>query len=142
MIHSTFHALTEKYFCLTLPSTSKTNDMEHINRIELQGRVGNIRTNIVGDTKVANFSLATDNLYKTRDGSAISETTWHNIVAWSNRNMPELDKISVGTPLHLTGRLRVNRYTSADGTEKLFYEVLAYKIRRLDEESLEVQPKD
>jgi single-strand DNA-binding protein len=116
--------------------------MEHINRIELQGRVGNIRTNIVGDTKVANFSLATDHLYKTRDGSAISETTWHNIVAWSNRNMPELDKISVGTPLHLTGRLRVNRYTSADGTEKLFYEVLAYKIRRLDEVSLEVQPKD
>lgn len=116
--------------------------MEHINRIELQGRVGNIRTNIVGDTKVANFSLATDYLYKTRDGSAISETTWHNIVAWSNRNMPELDKISVGTPLHLTGRLRANRYTSADGTERQFYEVLAYKIRRLDEESPDIQQKE
>lgn len=134
-----FYSLKEKCFCLTLPATSKTKDMEHINRIELQGRVGNIRTNVVGDTKVANFSLATDYLYKTRDGSAISETTWHNIVAWSNKNMPELDKICVGTPLHLTGRLRANRYTSADGTEKQFYEVLAYRIRRLDEESPEIQ---
>ena len=107
--------------------------MEHINRSELQGRVGNIRTNVVGDTRVANFSLATDYLYKTRDGAAISETTWHNVVAWSGKNMPDLDKIEKGTPLHLTGRLRTNRYTSADGTEKLFYEVLAYRIRRLDD---------
>ena len=107
--------------------------MEHINRIELQGRVGNIRTNVVGDTRVANFSLATDYLYKTRGGAAISETTWHNVVAWSGKNMPDLDKIEKGTPLHLTGRLRTNRYTSADGTEKLFYEVLAYRIRRLDD---------
>ena len=107
--------------------------MEHINRIELQGRVGNIRTNVVGDTRGANFSLATDYLYKTRDGAAISETTWHNVVAWSGKNMPDLDKIEKGTPLHLTGRLRTNRYTSADGTEKLFYEVLAYRIRRLDD---------
>lgn len=113
--------------------------MEHINRIELQGRVGNIRTNIVGDTKVANFSLATDYLYKTRDGAAISETTWHNVVAWSGKNMPDLDRIEKGTPLHLTGRLRTSRYTSADGTEKQFYEVLAYRIRRMDEASPEMQ---
>ena len=109
--------------------------MEHINRIELQGRVGNIRTNIVGETRVANFSLATDYLYKTREGAAISETTWHNGVAWSGRNMPDLERITVGTPLHLTGRLRTNRYTAADGTEKQFYEVFAYRVRRLDEEA-------
>ena len=108
--------------------------MEPINRIELQGRVGNIRTNLVGDTKVANFSLATDYLYKTREGAAISETTWHNVVAWSGKNIPDLDKITVGTPLYLTGRLRTNRYTAADGSEKQFYEVFAYRIRRLDGE--------
>lgn len=107
--------------------------MEHINRIELQGRVGTIRTNIVGETRVANFSLATDFLYKSKDGSAISETTWHNVVAWSGKSMPDLEKISVGTPLHLTGRLRSSKYNAADGTEKQFYEVFAYTIRRLDE---------
>ena len=113
--------------------------MEYINRIELQGRVGNIRTNVIGETRVANFSLVTENLYKTRDGAAISETTWHNVVAWHNKGMPDLDRISKGTPLHLTGRLRTNRYTSADGTEKMYYEVFAYRIRRLDEETAEIQ---
>ena len=109
------------------------NLMEHINRIELKGRVGTIRTNIVGNTKVANFSLATDYLYKGRDGAAISETTWHNIVAWAGKDMPDLDSISKGMPLHLTGRLRANRYTTAEGTEKMFYEVLAYKIRKVEQ---------
>lgn len=108
--------------------------MEHINRIELQGRVGNVRSNVAGDTRVANFSLVTDYLYKGRDGSAISETTWHNIVAWSGKNMPDLTQICKGTPLHLTGRLRTNRYTSADGTEKQFYEVLAYRIQILEDD--------
>ena len=42
--------------------------MDHINRIELQGRVGTVRTNIIGDNMVANFSLVTEYLYKTRDG--------------------------------------------------------------------------
>ena len=111
--------------------------MEHINRIELQGRVGTIRTNIVGNSKVANFSLATDYLYKTRDGSAISETTWHNIVAWAGKDILEPDCITVGTPLHVTGRLRTNRYTSTDGTEKIFYEVVASKVTKVETTNIE-----
>lgn len=109
--------------------------MESINRIELQGRVGTVRTNLVNGIKVANFSLVTDHLYKTRDGIAISETTWHNIVAWSGKEMPDLDMIGKGTPLHLVGRLRTNRYTAADGTEKQYYEVLAYRIRIIEHEN-------
>ena len=111
--------------------------MEHINRIELQGRVGTIRTNIVGNSKVANFSLATAYLYQTRDGSALSETPWHTIVAWAGKDIPELDSITVGTPLHVIGRLRTNRYTSTDGTEKIFYEVVAYKVTKLENINIE-----
>ena len=107
--------------------------MEHINKIELRGRIGTIRTNIVGNTKVANLSLATDYLYKGRDGAAISETTWHNIVAWAGRDMPDLDTLCKGMPLHVVGRLRTNRYTAADGSEKLFYEVLAYRVRIVEQ---------
>lgn len=109
--------------------------MESLNRIELQGRVGTIRTNVVGNTKVANFSMATDYLYKGRDGAAFSETTWHNIVAWANKDMPDLDTINRGTPLYVCGRLRANKYTTAEGVEKMFYEVLAYKVRKLDEQT-------
>lgn len=107
--------------------------MECINRIELQGRVGTIRTNIVGNSKVANFSLVTDYLYKGRDGAAISETTWHNIVAWAGKDMPDLDTINKGTTLYVTGRVRTNKYTSADGTEKFFYEILAHKVKKIED---------
>ena len=107
--------------------------MESINKIELQGRVGTIRTNIVGNTKVANFSMATDYLYKGRDGSAMSETTWHNVVAWAGKGMPELDTISRGTALNVSGRLRTSRYTSEDGSEKIFYEVVAYRINIIED---------
>ena len=108
--------------------------MEHINKIELQGHVGMVRTNEYNGSKVANFSLATEIMYKLRDGNAVSETTWHNIVAWENKDMPDHQRIVKGTPVNVCGRLRSSRYTSADGTEKQFYEVLAQRIRILNED--------
>lgn len=108
--------------------------MEHINKIELQGRIGTIRTNIVGDNMVANFSLVTEYLYKTRDGGAANETTWHQVTAWEGRDMPDLSTITKGTPVNVTGRLRTFKYTNSEGVEKQLYEVVAYKIRVLSEE--------
>ena len=107
--------------------------MDHINRIELQGRVGFVRANEFNGSKVANFSLATDILYKTREGVAVSETTWHNIVAWEHKDMPDVGSISKGMPVHVVGRLRTTRYTNADGVEKTFYEVMAQKLRILED---------
>ena len=104
---------------------------EHINRIELQGYIGTVRTNEYNGSKVVNFTMITEFLYKTRDGSAVNEQTWHNIVAWSSKDIPNIDQIEKGMPVNVTGRLRTNRYTSEDGTEKQYYEVLANKVRIL-----------
>lgn len=110
--------------------------MEHINRIELQGYVGTVRTNVHNGSKVANFTMITDFLYKSREGSAINESMWHNVVAWSGKDMPDLDLITKGVAVHVTGRLRINRYTSAEGVEKQFYEVMANKIRIINEQEV------
>ena len=107
--------------------------MEHINRIEVQGRIGTVRTNIVGETMVANFSLVTEHLYKTRDGGAVNETTWHQITAWESKDMPDLSKITKGMAVNVTGRLRSTRYTNSDGMEKHLYEIAASRIRILSE---------
>ncbi len=108
--------------------------MEHINKIEIQGRIGTVRSNVINDRKVVNFSVATDHLYKGKDGLGISETTWHNIVAWENKDMPEFGKIQKGVPVNVCGRLRTSKYTSADGTDKTFYEIYANRIKILNEE--------
>lgn len=107
--------------------------MEHINRIELQGRVGSVRMNTAGSTKVANFTMATDYLYKGRDGAAVSETTWHNVTAWAGKGIPDLALITKGIPVNVIGRVREVRYKSAEGVEKVFHEVIAHKITLVDD---------
>ena len=109
--------------------------MEYINTIEIQGRVGIVRTNIVNDTMVANFSVATDFFYKGRDGAGVNETTWHNVVAWSGKDMPDLSKITVGMPIYVTGRMRTSKFTGADGNDRYYYEVLANRVRFVAEET-------
>ena len=103
--------------------------MEHINRIELQGRIGTVRTNEYNKSRVANFSIATEFMYKSKDGAAVNETTWHNIVMWESKDTPRIEEIAVGIPVHVTGRIRSNRYTNSEGQEKTFYEIIANKVR-------------
>ena len=106
-----------------------------LNKVELRGRVGQDAKILKTENGVmaARFTLATNEIIKGRDENLREETTWHNIVAWSDKeNMPDLSKIVKGTPLHVTGRLRIIRYTSQDGVEKQFYEVLANRIRIIE----------
>lgn len=119
------------------PLTRERIIMEHLNRIEIRGRVGTVRTNEVNESKVANFSVVSEFLYKTREGIATSETTWFNVTAWQNKDMPDFSQLIKGSPIYVAGRMRSVRYTSAEGVEKQFYEVLANKIRILSEESSE-----
>lgn len=103
--------------------------MEDINRIELQGQVGrDARIVKVGETTVARFSLATTEIYKDIDGLTRVETTWHSVTAWKGKNMPDFKSITKGCAVHVVGRLRQSRYTTFDGEEKIFYEVLAGSV--------------
>ena len=111
--------------------------MEDINRIEIQGHVGSVRTNIVNDTTVANFSVATDYFYKGRDGAMVNETTWHHVVAWAGKGMIDLNLIEKGSPVNVIGRMRSTKLTASDGTDKYFYEIMAQKVRILDPEQAE-----
>lgn len=52
--------------------------MEHLNRIELRGLIGNIRIIPVGDMKVARFSLATSASFRSKDGGIVIETTCYS----------------------------------------------------------------
>lgn len=106
--------------------------MEQLNRIELRGNVGNIRISEVGESRVARFSVATNFIYKGKDNEGVVETTWHNVVAWSGKGMPDFTTITKGAPVYVTGRIRTSRFTGSDGTEKTVYEVVASKIEVLD----------
>lgn len=102
--------------------------MEYINRIELQGQVGCVRSNQVQGMNVQNFSLLTEYMRKLKDGSYICESTWHNVVAW------DMKPVEKGDTVKVVGRLRQQRYTAADGIERVFNEVFASELSIIKEE--------
>jgi len=113
--------------------------MEQLNRIELRGNVGSVRYGTVGDTNVANFTLATSFAYKGRNGEGIIDTTWHNVVAWEGRNIPDVRQLTKGSQVYVCGRLRERRYVGSDGQDHSSFEVLASKVSIVEEEQLTIQ---
>lgn len=109
--------------------------MEQINKIEIVGLVGNVRTNSVAGNTVANFSVATNYAYKGRDGNPYMETAWFAVCAWEGRNMPDLSLIRKGSPVRVVGRVRFRSYTAHDGTEKQEIEVKASQVELLSPSS-------
>lgn len=106
--------------------------MEQLNRIEIRGIIGTVRVQNVGNTKVANISVATDYGYTTKDGSAVIETTWHYVTAWEGRDIQNLDQLKKGSFIHVLGRLRNRKYTAADGTERIAYDIVASKVEVME----------
>lgn len=95
---------------------------EYINKIELQGRVGNVRSNNINGRQVQNFSLVTEYAFKKKDGSFYNEATWHQVSAWEKQEVQQGDLVRV------QGRLRCVKYTGADGTDKIMTEVVANEV--------------
>lgn len=60
------------------------------------------------------------------------DKTWHYISAWQGKNMPDLSSIQKGDKISVIGRLRSQRYTAADGTERTAYDVLASKVQIIE----------
>ncbi len=102
--------------------------MESLCKIELCGYIGNASINTVGNSKLARFSLATEYAYTSQDGTCVIDTTWFNCSCWMSDTIKCLDKIQKGKVAHLTGRVRMARYTDATGTERQIWEVVCQTI--------------
>ncbi len=109
--------------------------MEQLNRVELQGIVGSIRIQSFDENKMARIGLATNYAYKDREGAAVIDTSWHNVIAWEGRNIQGLDKIGKGTKLHVLGRIRYQNYTGVDGVDRTGTDILANQIQIIDDPS-------
>ncbi|MCQ2174329.1 MAG: single-stranded DNA-binding protein [Bacteroidales bacterium] len=114
--------------------------MEQLNRIELRGNVGNIKLQTVGDKLAARFTVATNYAYKDKDGSAVIETTWHNVNAWQGRGIANLHDIKKGSKVYVSGRLRSQKFQGEDQTERNFYEIIPKTVTLIeDDEKLQCE---
>lgn len=96
-----------------------------LNRVELKGIVGAVKCfNLPDDNKIYRISLATNYAYKAKDGSAVIETTWHEVSIPSSAIKDEA-VIEKGKHLHIIGRIRNVRFTCSDGDVRQSTEILA-----------------
>ena len=53
------------------------------------------------------------------------------MIAWENPDTADAFKLEKGSPVHVIGRIRIQRYTGADGVERPAVEIVASKVEDL-----------
>ncbi|MFT3979156.1 MAG: single-stranded DNA-binding protein [Ferruginibacter sp.] len=95
------------------------------NKVQLIGNLGNapeIRTTESGK-KLARFSVATNEIYRNAKGEKVSETQWHNIVAWGKLAEIVEKYLEKGAEVVIEGKLINGNYTDKEGNKKYFTEI-------------------
>ena len=96
------------------------------NRVTLIGNLGQdpeLKTTETGK-KVTHFTLATDDGYKNSDGQKVSETTWHNIVAWNGLAEIAGKYLKKGRQVAVEGRIVYRTYEDKKGATKYITEIV------------------
>jgi single-strand DNA-binding protein len=107
--------------------------MAGVNKVILVGNLGKdpeVR-HLEGGNSVANFTLATNEYYKDKQGTRVERTEWHNISAW--RGLAELAEkyLKKGTQVYVEGKLRTRQYQDKDQQTRYITEIIAEEISLL-----------
>jgi single-strand DNA-binding protein len=104
-----------------------------MNTVKLIGNVGNnpnIRT--FEKSKLASFSLATKETYENQNQEEITNTQWHNIVAWGRVAEECEQMIAKGKFISIEGKLQTRNYLNKENRKVYVTEVLAIKVEEVE----------
>jgi single stranded DNA-binding protein len=109
-------------------------DMESLNKVELQGRIGDASIINVENKIVAKFSVGTTYAYKDKDGEPWIECVWHNCEIWDSDqvSVKMLTNLKRGDAVNVKGRISTRSWTTANGEEKVQYIIKAQELTLLD----------
>ena len=109
--------------------------MSYLNKAMLIGRCGgnpDVKTINEQGRKAAQFSLATTERYKDRNGEVKEQTEWHNIVAF-DKTAELIEKfVAKGMLLYVEGKLRTRSWDDQNGNKRYVTEVLVNAIQFLE----------
>ena len=103
------------------------------NKVQLIGNLGNnpeIRI-IEGGKKMARFSVATNETYRTAKGEKVTETQWHNLIAWGKVADIAEQFLFKGSEVAIEGKLINRNYTDKDGNKRYVTEVQVHEVLML-----------
>jgi len=100
------------------------------NKVQLIGHLGNqpdVRTTENGK-KLARFSVATNEVYRNAKGEKITETQWHNLIAWGKLADIAEKYMNKGSEVAIEGKLINRSYTDKEGNKKYITEVQVNEV--------------
>ena len=103
------------------------------NKVQLIGNLGKKPEIITLDSgkKIAKFSIATNETYKNALGEKVTDTEWHNLVAW-NKTAEIVEKyLDKGNEIAIEGKLTNRSYDDKDGNKRYITEVVISELLML-----------
>jgi single-strand DNA-binding protein len=101
-----------------------------VNKVQLIGQLGNnpeVKT-LESGKKVANFSMATNESYKNQAGEKVTDTQWHNVVAWGPTAGIVEQYVHKGERIAIEGKLTSRSYEDKTGVKRYVTEVVANEV--------------
>jgi len=108
--------------------------MHGVNKVILIGTVGGdpeVR-NTAGGTAVTNFSVATNESFKDRDGNRQEQTEWHRVVVWAKLAEICGQLLKKGSRVYIEGKLHTRQFTDGDNIQRSITEIVANEVQLLD----------
>jgi len=107
--------------------------MAGVNKVILVGNLGKdpeVRY-LDSGVAVANFSLATTENYKNKQGERVSQTEWHNIVLW--RGLAEVAEkyLKKGASIYVEGKIKTRKWEDKEGVTRYSTEILGDNMTML-----------
>jgi single-strand DNA-binding protein len=100
------------------------------NRVQLIGHLGmnpEIKT-LESGTKLAKFSIATNETYKNGKGEKVTDTEWHNIIAWNKTAELAEMFLEKGKEIAIEGKLTTRSWDDEKGVKKYMTEIVCSEI--------------
>ena len=80
---------------------------------------------------VTNFSIATSETYKNRNGEKVTNTEWHNIVLWTPLAEIAEKYLKKGNQVYIEGKITTRSYDDKDGIKRYVTEVVGREMTLL-----------
>jgi single-strand DNA-binding protein len=103
------------------------------NKVQLIGNLGNAPEvrNTESGKKLVRFSVATNEQYKNAKGERVTETQWHNLIAWGKVADIAEKFLVKGTEVAIEGKLVNRNYTDKEGNKKYITEIQVNELLML-----------
>ena len=107
--------------------------MSSVNKVILIGNLGKdpeTRYLPSGDA-VANFSIATTEVFKDKSGAKQEHTEWHRISFFGRQAEIAGEYLKKGSPVYVEGRIRTRKWQDKEGVEKYSTEIVGERMQLL-----------